>query len=457
MSIYRAYDIRGIYGTEITDETAYLIGRAFATYIGGEGEIAVGYDCRPHSPTVVKNLVEGLNDSGVHVVDVGLVPTPTLYYKVYSSDMDGGIMVTASHNPTEFNGFKMMRGKSTLVGDEIQEIRKIVESGKFTQGAGESRCEDLDREYLEYITSHVKLKRPLKVVVDAGNGTASDAAPKALRMLGCEVIELYCEMDGTFPNHHPDPMVDENMRDLMEKVVEEEADCGLGFDGDSDRAGFIDDTGRLIRGDTALMLFSRDVLSMNPGAKIIFDVKCSNLLIGDIKEHGGEPIMSRTGHSFIKKRMIEEDSLLAGEMSGHYFFRDRYFGFDDAIYAALRMVQYLSSIDENMSDVIDGLPSMHSTPELGLACPDDIKFDIVEEVVEHFRKNPGDAEIIDVDGVRLQYSDGWSLLRSSNTSPKLVLRFEAQSPERLSEIKSILLSKLKEYPQLEEGIKDLQE
>ncbi|HHQ44665.1 MAG TPA: phosphomannomutase/phosphoglucomutase [Candidatus Altiarchaeales archaeon] len=455
MSIFRAYDIRGVYGRELTDELSEKIGRAFGTILG-KGRVAVGYDVRESSPKVCEKLVEGLRAGGIDVLDVGLVPTPALYFAVYQMGLDGGVMVTASHNPGEYNGFKLLRGKSTLAGDEIKDVERIVESGRFAEGSGGYEKKDVSREYLDYITSHVKLKKSLKVVVDAGNGTAGEIAPEALRRVGCDVVELYCELDGSFPNHHPDPTVDENVRDLRKKVLEAGADVGFGFDGDSDRAGFIDDKGNIIRGDTALMLLSRDLLECNPGAKIIFDVKCSNLLTKDIKEHGGVPIMFRTGHSFIKRKMVEEDAKLAGEMSGHFFFKDNYFGYDDAIYTALRMLQFLSKQDKKLSEIVSELPKSFATPELRLSASDARKFEIVGEVVEHFKKSKTSAEVIDVDGVRLQYPDGWSLLRASNTSPKLILRFEAQDRKRLDEIKKELLDVLWQYEELAEGLCELE-
>lgn len=449
MSIYRAYDIRGVYGKDLTDDVAVDVGRALGSVVGGEC-FAVGGDNRLSSPSLRESISEGLNSAGVDVIDVGTVPTPLLYFAIRHYETDGGVMVTGSHNPPEYNGLKMCRGTATFYGEEIQELRKTVESKSFKTGSGSKTERGIVNDYIDYIKENIKLERPLKVVVDAGNGTASEIAPRLYRELGCEVVELYCEMDGTFPNHHPDPTVDENLVDLIARVRETGADLGVGFDGDGDRAGFVDDQGSIVRGDQALILYSRDVLENRPGSSIIFEVKCSQALIDGIKEYGGNPIMYRTGHSFIKKKMKEIDSPLAGEMSGHFFFADKYFGFDDGIYAGARMIELLSKSDRKLSELIGELPKYHTTPELRLECPEEAKFRIVDEVKKSFQSQG--YEVVTVDGARIQFPGGWGLVRASNTTPVLILRFEAKTPEELEEIKAKVKTELSKYPELKDKL-----
>lgn len=442
MTIFRAYDIRGIFGDDLTEGISEDIGKAFGTHIS-KGTIAVGMDNRLSSGKLKEALINGILSTGVNVIDIGMVPTPLLYFSIHRLELEGGIMITGSHNPPQYNGFKLCDGTDTLYGPQIKELGDMVKAGKFNEGAGEVTARDMIADYIEYVTQNIKLNRSLKVVIDAGNGVAGLVAPKLYKKLGMDVVELYCEPDGNFPNHEADPTVDENLEDLIKKVKAEGADFGVGFDGDGDRAGFVTDEGEIVRGDQALILYSREILSRKPGSKIIFEVKCSQALSEDIKSHGGVPIMYRTGHSFIKKKIKEEGAEAAGEMSGHFFFADRYMGFDDGIYAGARMAEMLAKSSEKMSDIISTIPHYHSTPEIRIDCPDDQKFDIVDKVTKSFEKM--NLDVITVDGARVTWPDGWGLVRASNTTPKLILRFEAKTPERLTEIRDIIETELKKY------------
>jgi phosphomannomutase/phosphoglucomutase len=442
MSIYRAYDIRGTYGEDLTEKDAENIGKAYGTYVGG-GEIAVGRDGRLSSPALSKALIKGLVSSGCNVTDVGMVPTPLLYFAISHYKKDGGIMITGSHNPARYNGFKLCRGAMTLYGDQIQEIGNNVKEGRYREGAGKVAQKNVLEDYVGYVKERVGIKRKLNIVVDGGNGVGGPIATRLLKELGCEVIELYCETDGNFPNHFPDPTVDANLKDLIEKVKKEKADFGIAFDGDADRLGVVDDRGGIIRGDQSLILFSREILEERKGAKIIFEVKCSQALVEDIKAHGGVPIMYRTGHSFIKKKMKEENSPLAGEMSGHFFFADRFYGFDDGIYAGLRMAEILSRVKEPLSAIIAKLPKYYSTPEIRVHTSEEKKFRIVKEIKETFQKKKYD--VITVDGARIQFVGGWGLVRASNTEPALILRFEAKTEEGLAEIQGTVKEELAKF------------
>lgn len=441
MSIFRAYDIRGIFGKDLTEGIAEKIGKAFGTYVGG-GDIVVGRDCRLSSPALRDALVMGITSTGCNVIDIGMVPTPVLYFSIMHYNRDGGIMITGSHNAPEYNGFKLSKGFETLYGEEIQELRRIIDSGRYLEGRGKVTTQETQKDYIAFVKDRIELGKKLKVVMDAGNGMAGPTALKLFRELGCDIIPLYCEPDGNFPNHHPDPTVDAALSDLIKRVKDEQADLGIAYDGDGDRAGFVDDEGKIIRGDMALMLFSREILEKQK-AKIILEVKCSQALVEDIKEHGGTPIMYRTGHSFIKKKMREENALLAGEMSGHFFFRDNYYGYDDAIFAGLRMVQLLSNSGRRLSEIISDIPRYESTPEIRIHCPDDEKFRIVEEIKEKFKR---DYDVITVDGARVQFDGGWGLVRASNTEPALILRFEAKTVENLDRIRGTIEKELREYP-----------
>ncbi|MFH1787898.1 MAG: phosphomannomutase/phosphoglucomutase [Candidatus Altiarchaeota archaeon] len=447
MSIFRAYDIRGVYESDLTLDVAQDIGKAFGTYIGGKGTVCVGRDVRLSSPELSRALIDGINSTGVSVINVGSVPTPILYFAVYTLGVDGGVMVTGSHNPPEYNGFKMLKGKDTLYGEYIQELKGIIDEGCFMGGKGTLNEKDIVDDYVNYVAKEIKVSRKIKVVVDGGNGAGGLIASKLYGKLGCDVVELYCEPDGNFPNHHPDPTVDEYTIDLREKVKAEKADFGIGFDGDADRAGFIADDGGIIRGDQALIIFSRDILTRNPGGKIISEVKSSQGLFEDVERNGGVPIMYRTGHSFIKKKLKEEQALIAGEMSGHFFFKERWFGFDDAIYAGARMLEILSKSDDSASGILASLPKYYSTPEIRVSCPDDKKFGLVDSVTKAL-KDRG-LNVVTVDGARVTFPDGWGLVRASNTSPKIILRFEAKTMERLEEIKELILSEVRKHPEAE--------
>jgi phosphomannomutase/phosphoglucomutase len=448
-NIYRAYDIRGEYGVDLTDAEAEKIGKAYGTYVGG-GEIVVGRDCRLSSPNLNKALIKGLMASGCNVTDIGQVPTPALYFSIHKLKKDGGIMITGSHNAPKYNGFKLNKGTGTLYGEHIQDIKKIVDSEKYRIGKGTCKELDIIPQYMEAVKKGANIKRKLKIVVDGGNGVGGEIASKILKDLGCEVTKLYCNPDGNFPNHFADPTVDANLADLVATVKKEKADLGISFDGDADRLGVVDDTGRIIRGDQSLILFSREVLAEKKGAHIIFEVKCSQALVEDIRKNGGVPIMYRTGHSFIKKKMKEENSPLAGEMSGHFFFADRYFGYDDGIYAGLRMAEIVANSKDKLSTIISKLPKYFSTPEIRIHCPETEKFKIVEQITKIFQAK---YEVITVDGARIQFPDGWGLVRASNTEPALILRFEAKSQEKLNQIKKTIEDELQKIPSIKDEVK----
>ena len=440
--IYREYDIRGTFPDEINQDAAHELGLAFGTYYHARGaeRISLGRDCRLSSPELSQGLRQGLIESGIVVVDVGMVPTPLLYFSLHHLEVDGGVQITGSHNPPEFNGFKVCLGKDTLYGEEIQKIREICESGEFHRGRGRLEKANMVDPYLRYLKGNIQagtFKR--KVVVDAGNGTGGPVSCEIYRQLGFEVIPLFCEPDGRFPNHHPDPTIPENLNTMVSKVAETSADLGIAFDGDADRIGVVDQEGRMIWGDQLMIIFSRDLLTRHPGAKIIGEVKCSQALYDDVERHGGKAIMWKAGHSLIKSKMKEEGALLAGEMSGHLFFAERYFGFDDAIYAGARLLEILSGTEKSLKDLLADVPKMVNTPEIRMDCPDDKKFQLVAELAEEFKK---DYPVIDVDGARVIFDGGWGLIRASNTQPVLVLRFEARDERRLKEIQEIFTKKL---------------
>ncbi|MCX7835914.1 MAG: phosphomannomutase/phosphoglucomutase [bacterium] len=435
--IFREYDIRGIVNQELTEEVAYLIGRAYGTFAKRRGatKVAVGRDGRVSGPLLESHLVQGIQSTGINIVRLGMLPTPALYHYTKTGGVDGGIQVTGSHNPPHYNGFKGMVGEETLHGPFIQELYQLIQKQDFEQGDGTIETVDSLPRYLDDLSSKLKLSRSVRVVVDAGNGVGGMTLVPLLRRLGCEVIELYTDVDGTFPNHPADPTVPENMKDLVKKVVETSAECGIGLDGDGDRIGVVDELGNILFGDRLLILFARQVLKENPGAPILGEVKCSHLLYKDIEKHGGVPIMWKTGHSLIKKKMKEAKVKLAGEMSGHMFFADRYYGFDDATYAAGRFLEIVTSSKIPVSQLLADLPRTVSTPEIRLDCPDDKKFKVIEKAQEYFRDK---YDMIDIDGVRLTFSDGWGLVRASNTQPVLVMRFEAETEARLNEIRNLI-------------------
>ena len=432
--IFRQYDIRGVVDKDLTLETVELLGKGIGTYFRSSNrrEVALGRDCRLSSPRFSETLSKGLLSTGCRITDLGIIPTPLLYFTMYTKNMEAGVIITGSHNPPDYNGFKMMMGKETLYGDSIQDILKIIQDEEFVaEGESSVKKYDIIREYQDYILQNIKLERKLRVIVDAGNGTAGVVAVPIFQKLGCEVIPLYCEMDGTFPNHHPDPTLPEALEDLIQKVKETEADLGIAYDGDGDRIGVIDDRGQIIWGDMLMVLFSRDILPSHPGAPVISEVKASKVLYDEVERLGGRPIMWKTGHSLIKKKIKEEKALLAGEMSGHIFFADRFFGFDDAIYASARLMEILSRSDKKISEMFSGLPKTYNTPEIRIYASDEVKFKIVEDVKKELAK---EYPVIDVDGVRAIFPAGWGLVRASNTQEALVLRFEADTEEDLKSI-----------------------
>jgi phosphomannomutase / phosphoglucomutase len=444
-SIFREYDIRGLHETELTPDTVGLIGRAVGTELlrRNESLMAVGRDVRVSSTRLRDNLIEGLLATGIDVVDVGEVPTPALYFSILKLDAGGGVQITGSHNPVEFNGFKMCHGLASIYGEQIQGLRRLIEDEDFETGAGTLSEHDILGDYVADIESRADIGRPLKLVIDAGNGCASEIAPALFERLGCEVVPLYCKIDGSFPNHLPDPTVPKYLVDLIAKVKETGADIGIGYDGDADRIGAIDGLGRIIPGDRLLAIFARDILARFPGSPIIFDVKCSQALPEDIEAHGGNPVMWKTGHSLIKARMTETGAPAAGEMSGHIFFKDGFHGYDDAIYGSIRLAGILSRDERTLAEIADSIPSYVSTAEIRVPTTDEDKFRIVAELVEAFRQ---EYDVIDIDGVRVLFGDGWGLVRASNTQPVMVMRFEARSLERLEQIAEIMLEKIRAYP-----------
>ena len=434
--IFREYDIRGIADQDLSDPVVTELGRALGTFITKKGgsTITLGRDCRLSSNRIRSALTQGLLKAGINVIDIGLVPTPLLYFSVFELKTDGGIMITGSHNPAEHNGFKICVGKTTIHGAEIQEVKALLLGNHFSCGQGSLSEMDIKPAYSQMILKSIKHPLNLKICVDSGNGMGGMIAPELFRRLGCEVIELYSELDGRFPNHHPDPTVIENLSDLKRKMKETGAVVGIGFDGDADRIGVVDPSGRPIFGDELLVVYSRDILQKNKGATIISEVKASHRLFNDIAAHGGRPILWKTGHSLIKAKMKEENALLAGEMSGHIFFNDRYFGYDDAIYAGARLLEILSYTQKTTAELISDLPNSFSTPEIRRDCPDDIKFVVVQKALKSFQSQG--LRVNDIDGARVEFGDGWGLVRASNTQPVLVLRFEASSQKRLEEIQS---------------------
>jgi phosphomannomutase/phosphoglucomutase len=437
--IFREYDIRGVADRDLTDDLAVALGLALATMlpVGPKRRLALARDCRVSSERLHAALMRGLLEGGAHVIDVGVGPTPLLYFAVHHLEADGGVMITGSHNAADENGFKMMRGLASFYGDDIQALRRAIEGGDLPRTTGgKVEAIDVSENYVAAVTRDiVRPTSPIRVVLDAGNGAGGPLGLRALRAIGVEPDALYCDMDGLFPNHHPDPTVPKNVAALIARVRETGARVGLAYDGDADRLGAVDQTGEIIWGDKLMILFSRDVLEKNPGATILGEVKCSETLYDDIAKHGGRPIMWKTGHSLIKTKMKEEHALLAGEMSGHLFFADRYFGYDDAIYASLRLVELLARTGKSMGELLADVPRTVATPELRVDCPDDVKFELVGRVAAAFeaRKNAVDR----TDGARIAFGGGaWGLVRASNTGPVLVMRFEAGDEAMLVKIRT---------------------
>lgn len=442
-SIFRAYDIRGVVGDTLTTETAYWVGRAIGSESLARGEpcVSVGRDGRLSGPELVQHLIQGLLDCGCQVTDVGMVPTPVLYYAANVLEGKSGVMLTGSHNPPDYNGFKIVVAGETLANEQIQALRERIQNGDLASGVGSVQQVDILPRYFQQIRDDIALAKPLKVVVDCGNGVAGVIAPQLIEALGCTVIPLYCDVDGTFPNHHPDPGKPENLEDLIAKVKETGADLGLAFDGDGDRVGVVTNEGTIIYPDRLLMLFAKDVVSRNPGADIIFDVKCTRRLISLISGYGGRPVMWKTGHSLIKKKMKETGALLAGEMSGHIFFKERWYGFDDGIYSAARLLEIISLDKRDAERVFSAFPMDISTPEINITVTDEGKFALIEAL--QARGQWGEANLTTLDGVRVDYPKGWGLVRASNTTPVLVLRFEADSQDELERIKEVFRTQLK--------------
>ncbi len=434
-AIFREYDIRGLAETELADPEVERIAMAVAAIFVREGKkkIAVGMDGRPSSERIKALLSRTLARYGLQVTDLGLVPTPVVYFAAFRDKMGGAVIITASHNPSEYNGFKVMLGTAALYGDQVREIYRLAVNGPFApEKKGSVRKQDILEDYLRYIEGNIKLKKKLRVVVDGGNGTGGITAPELYRRLGAEVIPIYCDVDGRFPNHHPDPTVVKNLQDLIAKVKATGADLGIGLDGDADRLGVVDGRGRILWGDQLLVLYARDILKDHPGATIISEVKASEVLYDEIRKHGGKPIMWKAGHSLIKKKIFEENALVAGEVSGHVFFNDKWFGFDDAVYAGARLLEILAASDSSLADMYDSIPQVCNTPEIRVDCGDDVKFRVVEAVRDHFRKI---LPVIDIDGARVKFPHGWALVRASNTQPSLVVRYEADSEEELRKIR----------------------
>ncbi|MEC7740196.1 MAG: phosphomannomutase/phosphoglucomutase [Gemmatimonadota bacterium] len=437
--IFRQYDIRGIVGEDLDAEVTEAVGRAFGSRVRLDSSsrsptVAVGYDNRSTSPALAKGLIAGIRSAGVDVLDIGTVPTPVLYWSEVTLGADAGVQITGSHNPPEWNGIKMTHGGSSLYGDAIQDLLRSIQASNFTSGSGGyERITVLDH-YVDDIAGRFNLERPMRVAVDCGNGTGSILAVRLLEAIGVEVTPLFCESDPTFPNHHPDPTVDDNLIDLIRSVESGNHDLGVAFDGDADRIGAIDDQGQIIRGDILLLLFGLDLLKKRgPGQKLIFDVKCSQVLPELFEKAGGEPIMWQTGHSLIKNKMRETGALLAGELSGHIMIADDYLGFDDALYDACRLIEIISRSGRTLSEMVSDFPEYRSTPEIRIDVTEDQKWTVVSEALVYFKEK---YDVISVDGVRILFGDGWALLRASNTQPVIVVRFEARSESRLIEIRT---------------------
>lgn len=437
--IFRAYDIRGIVGETLTLDAVYGIARAFATLAldAGQRRAVVGGDGRHSTDTLRRRLVSGLRDGGVDVVDIGVVPTPLLYYATHVLETGTGVMITGSHNPAEYNGLKLVLGGATLAGDAIQRLRALVETPRFSAGAGQVKNLDLIDRYIAEVVNGTGVDHSLKVVVDCGNGVGGLVGPRLLATMGCEVVPLYAEMNGDFPNHHPDPADAANMADLIAAVDRTGADLGLAFDGDADRLGVVTECGEIVWPDRLMMLLSRAVVSANPGATVIFDVKCSRHLGAVVREAGGCPIMWKTGHSHIKAKILESGASLGGEFSGHICFADRWYGFDDALYCAARLVELLASETRPASAVFADFPNAMATPEIKVPTTEQRKFDVIDELAESAVFDTDGAEVTTIDGIRVDYPDGWGLLRASNTSPMLSLRFEADDHQALDRIQAV--------------------
>jgi len=445
--IFREYDIRGIAETELPDGEVYRLGQAYGTYALDHGAklCTVGRDVRLSGPRIQKALIDGILSAGLDVIDIGVVPTPTFYFSQFLLDASAGVMVTASHNPPPYNGFKVGLNKTTIYGEEIQNLRKVMEAGRFRQGKGKLESKDVIPAYIEAVRSRVSISRPLRVAFDPGNGTGGVLLERLFAGTPVKAEFINLKPDGNFPAHVPDPTVPKYMKQLTDLVLARGFDCGIGYDGDSDRIGAIDEKGNAVYGDRLLGICATEVIKKHPGAKIVFEVKCSQGLVEYLERIGGTPLMWKTGHSLIKAKMKEEGALLAGEMSGHMFFADDYYGYDDALFASLRLLSIMASTGRKLSELAADMPSYPVTPELRADCPDDLKFRIVDELRDYFRTQ---YRVIDIDGARVLFPDGWGLIRASNTQGVLVLRFEAKTNERLAEIRQLFYDRLAKYPQV---------
>ncbi len=434
--IFREYDIRGVTGKDLTPDVARSVGRAFAAFLderGVTGPVVVGRDNRPSGNDLHRELVAGLLESGIDIVDTGVVPTPVAYWAQHNLDVVAGIQITGSHNPPEYNGFKLGVGRKSIYGQDIQHIYDLAVNGKFPSGEGTLRPEVIIDRYIDDVVQHVgKISRPMRIAADAGNGAGALVAPKLFEKLGVQTTCLFCDSDGTFPNHHADPTVPENLADLVDELCNGDYDFGVAFDGDADRIGAVEHTGDIIWGDYLLIIYARDVLRRVPGASIVFDVKCSQALPDAVQKAGGVPVMWKTGHSLVEEKMHELDAPLAGEMSGHMYFAEGWYGFDDALYGAARLIKIIADSGMTLRDLLADLPRYVSTPEIRVDCPDDRKFGIVDDAVKYFSAR---YKTVDVDGVRIMYPGGWGLIRASNTQPVIVLRFEACTGEQLDAIR----------------------
>ncbi len=441
--IFREYDIRGKVDDDLGLDVTELLGRGFGTFLirNNAKKIGVSGDVRLSTPSLVNAFKKGLHAAGVDTVDLGILPTPVNYYSMYVVDIDGAVQITGSHNPPEFNGFKLSLRRAAVFGPDIQTIRKYIEENDFTSGAGTDSSLDIRKQYVAMILEKIKLSKKMKIVMDCGNAAGALLAPEIFKKLGVDVKELYCDVDGRFPNHHPDPTVEKNLKDLIAEMKKGSYDAGIAFDGDADRVGVVDDKGRIIWADLLMAILAKEIIGKND--KVVYDVKCSQALEDVLVKLGGIPVMSATGHSILKKKMKEMSCKLGGELSGHIFLADEFFGFDDAIYVAARVLRLLSNSTKKLSDLFDELPSYKSSPELRFECEnDEIKFRISKGASEYFKKA---YKCIDVDGVRIQFGDGWGLVRASNTQPEIVCRFEASTDARLSEIQELVLGKLREF------------
>lgn len=459
--VFREYDIRGIVEEDLTENFVFLLGKAFGTYLRHVNfvakQVSVGRDGRLSSESFTRNVIRGIISTGINVYNIGLCPTPLQYFSLYHLNLDGGIMVTGSHNPPEYNGFKVSIGKDTIFGEELQNLKKLLQSNKWYKGNHEGKIIDFDiikaytdfmRERFSYLSD--KKYRRLKITIDAGNGTAGVVVPKILEEMGCDVICLYCEPDGRFPNHHPDPTVVEYIKDLIQKTKDERADIGVGYDGDADRIGIVDNEGDIIWGDQIMIILSRDILKRKPGSTIIGDVKCSQVMFDDIEKHRGSPVMWKTGHSLVKDKMRKEKALLAGEFSGHIFIADDYFGYDDAMYTTFRLIEIMKKTGRGIKELLSDIPKMCYTPEIRIECQEDQKKRLVESLVLRCKKYKESGKspipikkIYDIDGARVVFEKGWGLVRSSNTQPVIVMRFEAEDAQSLEDYKKFMEDELK--------------